>query len=99
MKENPMAEKAMTKLIDALTARTQFGAVLKGVEKQNTRYLVSRRGKPRAVILGVEDYLRNVLKKPSIMAEIQAAAEKSGLSQMSEAEIIEEIEKVKAGLK
>jgi prevent-host-death family protein len=85
-------------LIDALTARTQFGAMLKNLEKQNVRFLISRRGKPKAVVLSVEDYLRNVLKKPSIMAEIQAKAKQAGLDRMSEEEISAEVEKAKAGL-
>jgi prevent-host-death family protein len=52
-----MPKKAMTKLIDALSVRTRPGQVMEEAEKENIRFLVSRRGKPAVVILGVEDYL------------------------------------------
>ena len=86
-----MPEKTMTKLIDALSARTRLGEVMEEAEKENTRFLVSRRGKPAVVILGVEDYLRNIVKKNELLAEIQMGAEKAGLNKMTGREIEAEI--------
>jgi prevent-host-death family protein len=60
----------MTKQIDALSARTHFGEVMQKAQQNNVRFLVSRRGKPAVVIMGVNDYLQNVLKEPTILAEI-----------------------------
>jgi prevent-host-death family protein len=60
-------------------------------EKENVRFLVSRRGKPKVVILSVEDYLRNVVKKDQLLAEIQLNAQKSGLDKITEGEIEAEI--------
>jgi prevent-host-death family protein len=81
----------MTKLIDALSVRTRLGEVMEQAEKENVRFLVSRRGKPKVVILSVEDYLRNVVKKDQLLAEIQLDAQKSGLDRTSESEIEAEI--------
>jgi len=81
----------MTKLIDALSARTHFGEVMTEVENNNSRYVVSRRGKPKMVLLSVDDYLQNILKKPAIMAEIQSQAVRGGLDTISEDEIEAEI--------
>lgn len=81
----------MTKLIDALAVRTHLGEVMDEAEKENTRFLVSRRGKPAVVILGVEDYLRNIVKKNELLAKIQLGAEKAGLDKMSAREINSEI--------
>ncbi len=86
-----MATNTITKLIDALSARTNFGRLIKEVEKGNTRYLVSRGGKPKMVIMGVEDYLKNVIKQPELLATIQLSAQKSGLDKMSNQEIEAEI--------
>jgi prevent-host-death family protein len=86
-----METKFMTKLVDALSARTQFGKLLKEAEKGKTRFLVSRRGKPKVVILGVEDYLKNFIKQPEILTTIQFSAEKAGLDKMSDEEIQAEI--------
>ena len=81
----------ITKLIDALSARTHFGEVMTEVESKNSRFVVSRRGKPKMVLLSVDDYLQNILKKPAILAEIQSRAVFGGLDKMSEIEIEAEI--------
>jgi prevent-host-death family protein len=60
-------------------------------EKGKTRFLVSRRGKPKVVILGVEDYLRNIIKQPEILTTIQLSAKKAGLDKISGKEIDAEI--------
>jgi prevent-host-death family protein len=86
-----MPKKSMTKLIDALSVRTRLGEVMEEAEKENTRFLVSRRGKPTVVILGVEDYLRNVVKKNELLAEIQFGAQKAGLDKITAKEIDAEI--------
>ena len=81
----------MTKLIDALSARTHFGALLAETEKKQTRFLISRRGRPKAVVLSVEDYLRNIVKSPEILATVQLGAQKFGLGTMTDEEIVAEV--------
>ena len=81
----------MTKLIDALTVRTHLGEVMAEAQRENTRFLVSRRGKPAVVILGVEDYMRNFVKKDGLLAEIQLSAKKAGLDKITDDEIQVEI--------
>ena len=85
--------KSTTKLIDALSARTHFGELMEESSKNNQRFLVSRRGKPKVVILSVNDYLQNIIKQPNILTSIQVSAEKAQLNTMSEKEIDIEIEK------
>lgn len=82
----------MTQLIDALSARTRFGELMEKVTKENLRYLVSRRGKPKVVILSVEDYLKNIIKQPEILTKIQLSAQRAGLDKMTDQEIQAEIE-------
>ena len=86
-----MEAKSVTKLIDAISARTRFGKLMEEAEKGKTRFLVSRRGKLKVVILGVEDYLKNVIKQPEILTTIQLSAKKAGLDKMSGQEIEAEI--------
>lgn len=92
-----MPVKSMTKLIDALSVRTRLGEVMEQAEKENVRFLVSRRGKPKVVILSVEDYLRNVVKKDQLLAEIQLDAQKAGLDKIAEDEIDSEIQAYRRG--
>jgi prevent-host-death family protein len=86
-----MPAKPVTKLIDALSVRTRLGEVMEKAEKENTRFLVSRRGKPAVVILGVEDYLRNIVKKNVLLAEVRLGAKKARLDKMIAREIDAEI--------
>ena len=86
-----MATKSTTKLIDALSARTHFGEMMEQAEKEKTRFLVTRRGKPKVVILSVEDYSKNVIKQPKILTTIQLSAQKAGLNKMSDEEIEAEV--------
>ena len=87
-----METQPMTKLINALDARVRFGELMDQAEKQNVRFLVSKRGSPKVVILSVEDYLRNIIKKPRLLAEIQKDALSAGLDKMTDAEIQAEID-------
>jgi hypothetical protein len=79
-----MATKPATKLVDALSVRRKR-------RKKKTRFLVSRWGKPKVVILSVEDYLKNVVKQPEILTTIQLSAQKARLDKMSNEEIEGEI--------
>jgi len=80
-----------TQSINALTARTQFGEIMEKAGRDKIRFLVSRRGRPKVVILGVEDYMQNFIKKPSFLVEIQKQAARAGLDKMTAEEIDEEI--------
>ena len=87
-----MPKKPVTKLIDAPSVRTRLGEGMKEAEKESTRFLVSRRGKPAVVILGVEDYLRSIVKKNELLAEIQLGAQRGGLDKITDKEIELEIQ-------
>ena len=89
----------MTLLIDALSARTRFGEVMEKATKEKVRYLVSRRGKPKVVILSVEDYLQNVVKQPELLTKIQVSAQKAGLDQLEDVEIEAEIAELRKSKK
>lgn len=45
--------------------------------------MVDRRGEPQAVIMGVEDYLRNFVKEPAALAALQREAKTKRLDQLS----------------
>lgn len=91
--EDCMPAKIKIRLIDAPSVRTRLGEVMEQAEKENVRFLVSRRGKPKVVILSVGDYLRNVVKKDQLLAEIQLNGQKAGLNEMSDEEIEAEIKR------
>jgi prevent-host-death family protein len=79
------------KTIEALEARIHFGSVMDEVEKKNTRFLVSKRGKPKIIILSVTDYLENILKEDELLTSIYLKTKETGLDMISEEEIEKEI--------
>jgi prevent-host-death family protein len=61
-----MESKSNTMLIDALTGRTRFGEIMEKAEKEQARFIVSRRGKAKVVIMSVEEYLRRICRESDI---------------------------------
>lgn len=86
-----MKAKTTLKTIEALEARVRFGALMSEVEKTNTRFLVSKRGKPKMILLSVNDYLKNVIKGDTLLTQIQLKAQEAGLDKMTSEEIDAEI--------
>jgi len=48
----------MTRSIPALTARTQFGQILDRVTTDKERFVITKKGEPKAIIVSVEDFLK-----------------------------------------
>lgn len=46
-----------TKYISSTQAQNNFGQMLDDVSHKQTRYIVKRRGAPRAVVLGFDDFM------------------------------------------
>lgn len=86
-----MNTKNAVKTIEALEARVHFGSVMDEVEKKNTRFLVSKRGKPKIIMLSVTDYLKNILKEDELLTKIHLKTKETGLDKISEEEIEKEI--------
>lgn len=78
-----LRRKESVRIVPALTARTQFGQILRRVKKNRERFVVDRRGEPQAVILSVEDYLRHFARQPEALLQIRGAARKNRASRLS----------------
>lgn len=74
-------------------ARKNLSKIVQEANTGKTRYVLSTRGKPKAIVMGVEDFLRNVLKRDrlSVIAEIQLEAKAKGLDKLTMREINKEI--------
>ena len=88
----------VTKNISALIARTQLGQILERVKKNQERFLISKKGEATAVILSVEDYLRNIVKQPDVLTKLQKQAKKAGTNKLSLEDIDAEIKAFRKGL-
>jgi prevent-host-death family protein len=88
-------DQIMTKNVPAFIARTQFGQILERVSQNNERFVVTKKGEAKAIILGVEDFLRATAETPESLAILQRQAQKSGASRLTLEEIEEEIDAVR----
>jgi prevent-host-death family protein len=79
------------KIVPALTARTQLGQILRRVRQNRERFVVDKRGEPQAVIMSVEEYLRNFARRPTALARIQREAKAKRLDLLPLREINLEI--------
>jgi prevent-host-death family protein len=46
----------MNNAISAVTARTQFGQIMRRASQKNERFLVDRRGQPAVIIMSIKDW-------------------------------------------
>ena len=87
----------VTKSISGLIARTQLGQILERASQNKDRFLISKRGEAKAVILAVEDYLKNIVKRPEALTELQKEAEKAGTNKLTLEEIDREVKAFRLG--
>ncbi len=86
-----MTTKQISNYIPALTARTQLGQILKRVRQHNERFVVGRRLEAQAVIMSVEDYLKNFAAEAPALKKVQRTAQEIGAKILSDKTIREEI--------
>jgi prevent-host-death family protein len=86
-------DKRIPQIIPALTARTQFGQILRRAGQNKERFVVERRGGPGVVILGIDEYLKTFVKPGSIVDEIHAYVSEKGLRPPSMRAIDKEIKR------
>src|SRR5579864_5271544 len=88
-------KKTLGRVVSALTARTQFGQILKRVNQKNERFIVDRRGDPQAIIMSLRDYIDIIAQAPKALRAIQAEAKRKGLDKLTMRQIDAEIAKVR----
>lgn len=73
----------MPNVVSALTARTQFGQILRRVKTKNERFVVDRRGEPQAVIMSMKDYVDLVAPEPEWLERIGEASRRRGTDKLT----------------
>ena len=84
--------KRLHNVISALTARTQFGQIIRRTSRNNERFVVERRGEPSVIIMSVKDYINTIAPTPDWLKEIGTEAKRKGLNKLSMRQIDAEIE-------
>ena len=81
----------MPNVVSALTARTQFGQIIRRVKEKNERFVVDRRGEPQGVIMSIKDYVDTIAPSPAWLKDIQAASTHRGTAKLTMRQIDAEI--------
>ncbi len=93
------ASKGMPTTVSALTARTQFGQIMRRATSMNERFVVGRRGEPSVIIMSVKDYIATFAPEPGWLANIRAESVKNGTDKLSMNEINKIVAEVRQSTK
>src|ERR1035438_10817943 len=77
----------MTNIVSALTARTQFGQIIKRATQKNERFVVGRRGEPSVVIMSMKDYIETFAPAPEELRAMQATAKRTRTNRLTTGQI------------
>jgi len=81
----------MPNVISALTARTQFGQIMRRATENDERFLVDKRGEPSVIIMSVRDYIETIAPTAKILKRIGEESKRKGTDKLSMREIDREI--------
>jgi prevent-host-death family protein len=74
-------------VITALDARTNFGKLLRRVADEGRSVVIEKRGRPRAVLLSVRDYVRLAVPEPEVLRIIGMESKNKGTNRLSTTQI------------
>jgi prevent-host-death family protein len=74
-------------LLAALDARTNFGKLLRRVEDEGRSVVIEKRGRPRAVLLSIRDYVRLAVPEPEVLRIIGMESKNKGTNRLSTTQI------------
>lgn len=70
-------------VINALAARANFGNLLRRVEDEGGSVVIEKRGRPRAVLIGLRDYVRLAAPEPEVLRIIGHESVRKGTNKIS----------------
>ena len=88
--------KAESIVVSALRARTNFGKLLRRVEDERRSLVIEKRGVPKAVLLGIRDYVRLAAPEPEVLRVIGDESQHKGTDSLSAREIDQVIKATRA---
>lgn len=74
-------------VVTALDARTNFGKLLRRVEDEGRSVVIEKRGRPRAVLLSLRDYVRLAVPEPEVLRIIGMESKSKGTNRLTTTQI------------
>jgi prevent-host-death family protein len=85
-----------TVVVSALSARTSFGALLRRVEDEHRSLVIEKRGVPKAVLIGIRDYVRLAAPEPEVLKAIGEESRRKGTDKLTSRQIDQVIKAARA---
>ena len=79
--------KTGTIVVSALSARANFGKLLRRVDDERRSLVIEKRGTPKAVLLSIRDYVRLAAPEPEVLRLLGEESERNGTSRLTSREI------------
>lgn len=74
-------------LVSALSARSGFGKLLRRVEDEHRSLVIEKRGTPKAVLLGIRDYVRLAAPEPEVLRVVGEESKRKGTDKLTSRQI------------
>jgi prevent-host-death family protein len=74
-------------VVSALHARSNFGWLLRRVERGSRGLVIEKRGTARAILLSIRDYVRLASPEPEVLTAVGEESERNGTASLTSAQI------------
>jgi hypothetical protein len=83
----PAAARNSGIVVSALSARTNFGKLLRRIDGERRSLVIEKRGMPKAILLSIRDYLKLAAPEPEVLRAIGEKSERNGRSRLTSRQI------------
>ena len=90
------AGKNQSIVISALSARANFGKLLRRVEDEHRSLVIEKRGMPKAVLLSIRDYVRLAAPEPEVLRVIGEESRRKCTDKLTSRQIDQAIKAARA---
>jgi prevent-host-death family protein len=74
-------------VVTALNARSNLGRLLRRVEDEGQSLVIEKRGRPRAVLLSIRDYIRLAAPEPEVLRVLGQESIRKGTHKLNAKQI------------
>lgn len=74
-------------VVTALKARANFGSLLRRIEDEGQSLVIEKRGRPRAVLLSIKNYVRLAAPEPEILRILGEESVRKGTHRLSSRQV------------
>lgn len=89
-------EKSNTIVVSALSARSNFGKLLRRIDLERRSLVIEKRGTPTAVLLSIRDYVKLAAPEPEVLKAIGEEAKQNCTSTLSSRQVDQIIKATRA---